>query len=252
LEQLTGFYRQDVFDTFPFLKPILDNCRDRILEIELKRGDSKTLVSAYATALKRIEGIPYLVEILQALGKDTISQNSYYASSNNKKEVISLLLKNSFPKKEETTADFKVAISKTKVTEQRLLDIAMYAPQWIPFVSDYLKWKGLESAVWWFHAHTKDSSYSYNSNQLESDISRYSPLKAEALVDGAVDVKWFYNAYKTIGKKRWEQLYKSAKYVSSGSGHKRAQTFADAMIGKLKLRATVKVINEKRRQDNAK
>lgn len=250
LRTLTNKKTKDWLELYPFLQPIIQSCSDRILEVELKRGDSETVVSDKAVSLQRIEGIPYLVQILQALGRDTLSKQAFYWYGNSyvKKDVLGVLLKRCFPTTTETISDFKAAFKVTKITEKRLVEVAMFAPQWIPMISQYLNWKGMENAIWWFHAHTKESGYNQQA-ELESDISRYTPLKVEALTDGAVDVAWFKKAYKTIGKKRWEQLYTAAKYISEGSGHRRAQTFADAMVGKLKIKEVTQVINEKRRQD---
>ena len=70
-------------------------------------------------------------------------------------------------------------------------------------------------------------------------------------MEGAVDVDWFYRTHKALGEKRWTRLDEFAKYASSGSGHTRAQLFAQAMRGDLKKADLVKDIKEKRKQDAA-
>jgi putative uncharacterized protein (fragment) len=45
---------------------------DYLVQNELKRGDSPTLYSKALNRIYRIEGIDYLVQILQALGKETL------------------------------------------------------------------------------------------------------------------------------------------------------------------------------------
>ena len=52
-----------------------------LFKIELKRGDSPTKYSKAIYRIKRIEGIDYLVQILQALGKETLDRTSYYYGS---------------------------------------------------------------------------------------------------------------------------------------------------------------------------
>ena len=59
------------------------------------------------------------------------------------------------------------------------------------------------------------------------------PLSADDLVDGAVDVDWFRRAHAALGAERWAVLHKAARHASSGTGHRRAQLYADAMLGQL-------------------
>ncbi len=63
------------------LKIIYDEGRkivDYLVQNELKRGDSPTKYSELLHGIKRIEGIDYLVQILQALGKETLDRAAYY------------------------------------------------------------------------------------------------------------------------------------------------------------------------------
>ena len=73
---------------------------DYLVQNELKRGDSPTKYSKVIYRIKRIEGIDYLVQILQALGKETLDRNSFYhnfsyywSGTDKKREVLSHLLK---------------------------------------------------------------------------------------------------------------------------------------------------------------
>lgn len=243
--------KDNLFKKYDFLKAFYDKCVERILEIELKRGDSETTVSNLAIRLNRIHGADYLIRILQALGKDTFTKRSYYWYFNkvSKKDVLSKLLQHCYPLKEDTPASFKKQISSTEITTERLVEVAMYAPQWIPFIEPYIKWKGLAEGVWWFHAHTKQYDYNVH-EQFEGEMSKYSPLKAQDLVDGGVDVDWFMNAYKTLKKAKWEQLYKAAKHISGGNGHTRGRLFGDAMLGNISITEVMKLTKEKRRQDH--
>ncbi len=50
---------------------------DRILEIELKRGDSETQVTSLAEELSYVYGAKTFIGILQAFGKDTFIRDSY-------------------------------------------------------------------------------------------------------------------------------------------------------------------------------
>ncbi len=121
----------------------------------------------------------------------------------------------------------------------------MYSPQWLNYVKYALNWNGLVSAAWWLHAHTN--------NQLDerkvSEIGRYSKIDANDFKDGAVDVEWFNEAYITIDNERWEVLYNAAKYVADNAGHRRAQIFADALIGNLEEKEIIEKIEDKRNKD---
>lgn len=253
-QSINHFYSINWFEEYPFLEEFYEVVKARILDIELKRGDTPTAVTRQACVLEKIYGIDYLVRILQALGKDNITRGGGYYYGNqarSKKDALSDFLKNCHPKKEETFVDFKKAIDATEISKNRLLEVAVYAPQWISMIEKYLKYKGLTEVIWWLHAHTKDYSYAIQ-NKWESDVNKHTPLTAQDLVDGGVDVDWFHRAYKKVGKKIWEELYKSARYISDGNGHKRAQLFADAMLGNFKIKEAIESVTKKRKQDSVR
>jgi len=246
MAELTVPKRSQLFEQYDFLEPILIQCRDRVLEIELKRGDSNTLVTPLAAGIKSVPGIAYLIKILNALGNDNLPR--MYNYENNKNGVLADLLKVSHPETSDTQAEFDRAVKEAKIAEQRLVEVAMYAPVWVTFVEKYLRWKGLETAVWWFHAHTMGDGYAVK-KKWEKNISGYTPLSAEDLIDGAVDVDWFKQAYKSLGKSRWNSVYAAAKYTSDSNGHRRSQIFADSMLGINGIKHTRQKITEKRDKD---
>ena len=88
-----------------------------------------------------------------------------------------------------------------------------------------------------------------NCERWKAQVAQRTPLDAEDLVDDAVDVAWFNRTYSAMGKKRWEAVYDAAKFAASGGGHKRAQLFADAMLGHVKSKELVAPITSKRHQD---
>jgi hypothetical protein len=75
------------------------------------------------------------------------------------------------------------------------------------------------------------------------------PLAAEDLVAGAVDVAWFRRSRADLGDARWKKVHALAKLASGGNGHRRAQLFAEAMAGEVTEHALVKRITSKRHQD---
>jgi len=229
---------------FPFLVEMLETCRNRILEIELKRGDSETSVTHLARSLNEIYGIKNYVNILVALDKENLNRG-YSWGNTDKKTVLSELLQSCKPTPEDTQETFNTEVQKAQLKEKRLIESAMYATQWIPFVAKYLDWKHLASAIWWLHAHTN----SYHTAETESEISKYSVVPISDFRDGAVDTDWFQAIYKLLGAKKWKLLYDSAKYVSDGTGHRRAMLYADVILGKTKITEIKKKINQKRNQD---
>lgn len=236
----------DYLKRFPFLEVILNDCRDRILEIELARGDSSTVVTPLAQSLSAIYGIRNFIQIFKALGKENLNRGYVWNQSDySKKQILSELLKGCSPLKTETQADFNALVKEAKLSEKRLIEAAMYAQQWIPFVSAYLNWEGLDAAIWWLHAHTN----AYHTAETETEISKYSKVPVIDFKDGAVDTEWFVSAYKSMGKAKWKVLYDAAKYISDGRGHKRAQLYADVILGQTKITEVTKRVKDKRNQD---
>ncbi|WP_147386529.1 DUF4132 domain-containing protein [Fusobacterium pseudoperiodonticum] len=231
------------------LKVIYDEGRkivDYVVKNELKRGDSPTIYSKALNRIYRIEGMDYLVQTLQALGKETLDRTSYYYGSgyDSKKGVLSHLLKVCYPTEKDNSKELAKKLKGTDITEQRLIEVAMYSSQWIEIIEGYLGWKGLASGCYYFQAHMSDID-----RNKEGLIAKYTPIPIEDLKEGAFDIDWFKSAYKELGEKKFEMLYDSAKYISDGSKHTRARMFADAVNGKLNLKETEKKIEDKRNKD---
>ena len=231
------------------LKVIYDEGRkivDYVVQNELKRGDSPTIYSKALNRIYRIEGIDYLVQILQALGKETLDRTSYYYGSgyDSKKGVLSHLLKVCYPTEKDNSKELAKKLKGTDITEQRLIEVAMYSSQWIEIIEGYLGWKGLASGCYYFQAHMSDID-----RNKEGLIAKYTPISIDDLMEGAFDIEWFKFAYKELGEKKFEMLYDSAKYISDGAKHSRARMFADAVNGKLNLKETEKKIEDKRNKD---
>jgi hypothetical protein len=246
----------DFLKTYPQLQPVLEQCADRVLEIELQRGDLPTPATSAASRIRFLSGLPRLMQILEVIGQDNISRGGgyYYNDQTPRLVVFSDLLKAVYPSVNDTQADFDKAIKQAKIPEQRLLELGLFAPQWTQFVAKNVGWKGLSEAMYWLRAHTKDGGFS-NDSELEGwrlEMAQLTPLLTQDLVDGAVDVGWFNQVYQDLGDKRWTQLYDSAKYITSGTGHARAKQFADAMLGKLLEAEVVKRITTKRHQDSVR
>ena len=216
-----------------------------VVDNELKRGDSKTKYSKLINSINRIEGLDYLIKILQALGNEKLVRNEYwYGDNTSKKEVLSHLLKVCFPGEKDDLKTFNDKIKKTNVSEERLVEVAMYASQWIELIDKFLKWKGFTSGCYYFQAHMSDVS-----KDKEGIIAKYSPISIEDFQAGAFDIDWFKDAYKQLGKEHFDILYESVKYITDGTKHSRARKFADAVLGNMKVKDVEKEISAKRNKD---
>lgn len=239
---------------YPILADLVQRCRQRIIELELRRGDMPTAASEPAMDLSSVEGVDTVISLLQTFGKENFIRGWTYDSLS-RSAVFSHLIRVSFPKLGEAPELFAEKATATNIPQSRLVELAIYAPQWTPYVECALQWPGFTEAIWWIHAHTKDQRW-----QVDNDIrdlwqaqsSERTPLSAQDLLDGAVDVAWFEQFYVTLGPDRWAKLLKASKYASGGGGHKRAQLFADALLGQVDQGSLVARIENKRHQDSVR
>ncbi|MBG9754119.1 DUF4132 domain-containing protein [Lysinibacillus sphaericus] len=236
--------RYQSFDDLTDFLAIRNEAIDRILAIELKRGDTPTAVTKLASSISYFEGIDYFLQILKALDGEKLSRG-YIWQAETKKDVFSRLLTSCYPKKEETAQQLKEAWQKTEISKERLIEAMMYNQHWIDLVSEVIDWEGLKESAWYFIAHTTDSLSDFAKDQ----IALFSSITAEDFGDGAFDLAWFQSAYQTLGSKKFKVVYDAAKYASEGANHRRAQLYADTAIGKLSPKPLMKEIQEKRNKD---
>lgn len=218
-----------------------------VLDSELKRGDSPARFSKDVSGLQIIYGAERMVKILAALGRDTLTRIGYYSYSddNSKKDNLSHLLWVCYPEEGDNAEKLAALLKETDVTEKRLVEAALFAPQWMDIVGEYLGWEGFKSTCYYFIAHMNE----YSDPAKEAVIAKYTPISGEDLRDGAFDTEWFREAYETIGQEHFEMIYDAAKYISDGAKHSRARKYADAVMGKLSKEEAVKNITEKRNKD---
>ncbi|MCH1624553.1 DUF4132 domain-containing protein [Fredinandcohnia quinoae] len=239
------YYHKTVTDCQK-LKEVCKDVVDRIVTIELKRGDMATEVSHLASNIYRLSGTKFFVDILIGAGKDTYVRGyNFVGGDSTKKEIFSHLLKNCYPAEDEDEKTLKELIGKRKVTDKQLIEAAMYSPQWLDIVEKYLNWPGLKSTGWYFHAHINEAF----SNDKQTIVARFSPISPDDFKDGAFDIDWFHESYSILGEKRFNVVYNSAKYIAGGGLHKRSQLFTDAMLGKLSQQEAEEIIKNKRNKD---
>lgn len=225
---------------------VYNNIVNKVLDVELNRGDLPTVFTNSIGKIKRIYGLDRFVQILKALGKDKLDRKSYYGScGTGKVECLSHLLQVCYPGDGDDAYKLAAKIKSSGINEHRLIETAMYAPQWIDIIEKYLGYEGLKSGCYYFMAHMNEQF----DDRKKAVIAKFTPLSQEELNNGAFDVNWFDEAYKLLGEDLFNKLYDGAKYISDGSKHSRARKYADAALGKIEVQDLEKQINDKRNKD---
>ena len=241
------------FEEFPIIKGIVDACRERIIEVECKRGELPSAATGPARHIRTVPGMRNLIRLLVSLGDAEFERG--YLHSESRSGTFSHLIRNSYPLESDTVDELVTQARLHGFSEKRLIELAVYAPQWAPFVEQTIGREHLADAVWWLYAHTKDRQWRVEDSIREewaARISEHTPLSTDELMDGAVDVEWFHRIYAQLGEERWKQLYNAATYASGGTGHGRARLFADSMLGKLTTQQLQERIQKKRHQDSVR
>jgi hypothetical protein len=238
---------------FPGAVALADRVRDRVIDLERTRGDLTTAASGPALCLGSTSGAALAIELLGRLGRASLVRGHLHGQG--RETVTSHLLRVSHPAPADDGASLRTTARSAGVSDARLVELAVFAPQWAAIVEQALEWDGFEDAVWWIHAHTKDSQWSVPPEVREDWAVRAAertPLSAADLLDGAVDVEWFSRCHAALGAKRWAAVHRSAKLASGGNGHRRAQIFAESMRGDIEEAALVERIVAKRHQDGVR
>lgn len=237
-------WQKQIRELTPVECDFVNTAVNRILDIELQRGDTPTVVTKLAHNIKIIKGVDYLIKILSGLGKEKPKCN-IWSVGENKRDTLTWLLHVSCPSDEDTAYELKNKAEFAGISEERLVEAAMYSPRWLSLVEEAIGWPGLESAAYYFMVHTGERL----DESVKSHISRYTSVAPEDFADGAFDPVWFNEVYKLLGKKRFEVVYDAAKYISEGNRHTRARKLSDASLGILKAKEVQKEIVDKRNKD---
>ncbi len=228
-----------------FVADVYDAVIPEILSVELSRGDSPTVFTKGIPGIARIYGADTFADIVSAMGNDTLDRTSYYGWVNNRKGSLSYLLSVCIPADHDTEETLRRALADKKITDKRLIEAALFSPEWIPIIGRYLKLDAFESVCYYFMAHMNEKF----DDKRKAIIARYTPLSDEELNLGAFDINWFRSAYDSIGEKEFEYIYNAAKYISDGAKHSRARKYADAALGRFDVDETEKTVSDKRNKD---
>jgi hypothetical protein len=240
----------------PELLAVVDRCRRRVVEVETQRGDRETAASGLVMELRWTGGADTLARAVPALGKSHFTRNFTWPDPGaSRQETLSHLVLRSVPRPEDRPEAFAQWASEAKISEARLVELAVYAPQWAAHVNCVLEWPELEGSVWWIQAHTKDDR-PWGLQELKeiwaAEVSERTPLSALDLTEGAVDVAWFTRVHQQLGATHWKALDTAAKYAASSAGHTRAQLFARAMSGMITREEVLERIDTSRHQDSVR
>ncbi len=218
-----------------------------VLASELSRGDSPATYTKGIHGIARVYGAKYLADILSAMGNDTLDRTAYYGwgEASDRKGSLSYLLSVCIPSDEDSVDTLRAALDGKKITTKRLIEAALFSPEWIPIIGRYLEIDFFESVCYYFMAHMNEKF----DDKRKAMIARFTPLSDDELNLGAFDVNWFRSAYDSIGEKEFDLIYDAAKYISDGAKHSRARKYADATLGKFDVDETEKTVSDKRNKD---
>jgi len=232
---------------------LIEECYETIMPLvvdaECRRGDSVSVYTAGVGQITRLYGAETFAKILDALGRDTFDRTQYYGYSfspaMNRSSALSHLLSVTVPRDGETAKTLSCALKGKKITKKRLIEAALYSPEWIPLVGAYLEIPSFESVAYYFMAHMNERF----DDKKKAMIARYTPLTEDELNLGAFDLSWFQSAKSSIGDEEFDLIYDAAKYISDGAKHTRARKYADAASGKYSVEETEAAISDKRNKD---
>jgi hypothetical protein len=127
------------FERYPFLRDVVERCRQRILEVELGRGETLTAASRPALALSGAGGLDSLVRLLGALGQWPLYRGRD-RSRLTRSAVFSHLIRVTFPGESDTPDAFAARIREARIEKARVRELADFAPQWAEHATYALHW----------------------------------------------------------------------------------------------------------------
>jgi len=234
----------------PQVQAVVDGVQRAVVDLELPRGEFETPFSEMAMSLQRATGAESLVAVLRALGRRPFVRRYLYAKE--REGVFSYLVRIHHPAADDTAETVARAFAGAKIPESRIIETAMYSPQWAQLFEEYLGWPGFASAVWWIHAHTPVDGHEIGvriRKERSSEIQRRTPVSEEDRERGSSDVEWFSRMHAELGDDRLDRILKAAKYASSAGQHTQAELFANVLRGRTGEDELLPRMHEKRHQD---
>ena len=126
-----GLYRfrklHPLLNKYPVLVKLVEQCRQRIIEVELKRSDMPSAATPPAMALSFAGGLDTFVTVLAAFCQEDFVRGHVHDSRG---AVFSHLLRVTFPQIEDTSHALAEQVAQVNIPVIRLVEAAVYAPQW--------------------------------------------------------------------------------------------------------------------------
>jgi hypothetical protein len=255
LKTLTARVPPPVLQSNHELAGVVARCRERIIEVELTRGENSSAASPPARALQSVHGLANLARFFAALGSRPL-KHAYHGTG--RAEVFTHLVEATYPLPADTHEAFAEWARRDRVEETKLLQLAFLAPQWLPHVERALGWQGLREGVWWLLAHAASHNTSgalaldgammpgfKTQEQWVKLLRERTPLPISERDAGMIDVEWFRRVYEPVGRRRWEALGQAAKVRWGGSDLRKALFAADTILGRTKKGELVRRVKEK-------
>ncbi len=271
-----SWHGEEMLRQCPALGPILQRITDRVLEVELARGEAPTAATEPAQAIRPPAGVDTLFRLLRALGKKPFARTSY---GEGRTEVLSLLVQRTSPGQDAPEA-FAARAREAGLDQPRLLQLGFLAPAWLKHIEHALGWPGLKEAVWWFLAHMPGGRDGLEGGLDEEDdwdfddeddleegetqtssrplspwekvLRERTPLSAEERRAGAVDTAWFHRVFEPLGRQRWSALVEAARYGCSDNSHKKAALLSEVLQGRAKKADLVAGIRDRKLKESVR
>lgn len=225
-------------DVVALLREQLDVIADQLIAMEKTRLNEQTAVTSRVKNLYVVNGIEHFITAAHVLAHDDLKRQS---GGNDRNAVFTDLIRHCYPRPN----DQPQTLQKEHFPEQRLVEFAMLAPQWIDLINQVLAWDGFQEGCYFFIAHMKQ----YHDEQKKAQIAHYTRLDPQDLRDGAFDMDWCKRVYERLGESHFQMLYQAAKFLCDNSFHTRARKYADACLRKKDLQVFYEQMRQKRNKD---
>ena len=129
-----GIYKDEKLKEF--LLDAADKAAGRIVSVECRRTDSPTLYSSAVTAIEFFYGTDHLASLLTALGDDKfVRRDSFgFGTGGGKRENLCHLVSVCHPRPGDDADTLAKALAGRNISDKRLIETAMYAPQWMDII----------------------------------------------------------------------------------------------------------------------
>ena len=122
-------------ETYKNLERIINKIAQHLFKIEMTRLNAPTTASNIIIRINDamvLQGAEYMVTAMKALGKDHLIASSY---GTEKRAVLTDIIERTFPLETDEPEILKT------IKDDRLLELAYFAPQWVPLIKAHLNWE---------------------------------------------------------------------------------------------------------------